>query len=619
MPRQIIDLTHSQNVSLQSIGVDEVTLEDSFWEPRREINRISTIPSQIKQCEDTHRVDNLRRVLGNGEVKFEGIYFNDSDVYKVMEAISWSLATHPDAELDSKMDELIEVVASAQQPDGYLNSYFMFEREKERFTNLKDMHELYCAGHLIQAAVAHHRATGKSTFLEVAKRLSDCLYVNFGPDGRPGACGHPEAEMALVELARETGDERYLVLAKCMIDARGMNPPILGGAEYHQDHQHISRRDTITGHAVRDLYLMCGGTDVVLENGDENYLTGLNAIWDNFTSRRIYVNGGAGARHEGEAFGVDYELPNSRAYNETCAAIASVMWQYRMLHLTGEAKYASLMEHTLYNAVLPGLSLNGMEYFYENPLEDNGTHRRQAWFGCACCPPNVARLMAQLPGYFASTNGNSIYLHLYAASEMKLKLDIGVITLKLRTEYPFNGSVQIDVEGADAPFDLYLRVPHWVKEGKAAHNGNVLACIPDEYVAISAVQSGDKITLEFPFQVELLASHSRVVSNRNQVAIQYGPLIYCIEQADLEGGDIRDVVLNSDTDFKLKAQSSLPGNIPILEGMALICTPSPESSLYHSIVQKESLSVITKMITAVPYYVWANREPGPMRVWIPME
>ncbi|HZP84127.1 MAG TPA: beta-L-arabinofuranosidase domain-containing protein, partial [Chthonomonadaceae bacterium] len=312
----VVDMSNSPYAVLRPVPLSAVQLQDAFWEPRRVINREVTLPTQLRQCEETGRIDNFRRASGKKRIDFQGIFFNDSDVYKWVEAASFSLATHPDPKLEADLDAVIAEIAAAQQPDGYLNTYFMFEREAERFTNLKDMHEIYCAGHLMQAAVAHHRATGKTTLLDVATRLADHLDRVFGPEPgkRPGACGHEEAEMALVELYRETGNDRYLKLAKFMIESRGQKPPILGGSPYHQDHLPFAQQTEMTGHAVRQLYLCCGAADVAAETGEDGYRQALDALWRNFTEKRMYVTGGAGSRWEGEAFGEDYELPNDRAY-----------------------------------------------------------------------------------------------------------------------------------------------------------------------------------------------------------------------------------------------------------------------------------------------------------------
>ncbi len=445
----VIDLRRSPFVKLRPVSTGDVTLSDRFWLPRITLNREVTIPAQLEQCIETGRIDNLLRAAGTKDGPFQGIFFNDSDVYKWAEAAAFSLGTHPDPVLSSKLDEVINAIAAAQQPNGYLNSYFMFEKELERFSNLADMHEIYCAGHLIQAAVAHVRATGNSALLDVAIKLADHLDSIFGTGGRTGACGHEEAEMALVELYRETRCARYLNLARTMTEARGKQPGIFGNSAYHQDHLPFTKQAEFVGHAVRHLYYVCGGADIAAEMDVPEYRTALDALWEDLTQRKMYVTGGAGSRYEGEAFGAAYELPNERAYTETCAAIASVMWNWRMLNITGDAKYADLMERTLYNAVLPGIGLDGLHYFYQNPLADRGKHRRQEWFGCACCPPNIARLLASLTGIFYSLSDDGAYCHHYAAGTATFALTVGgTMTVVQTADYPWSGDVKIEVNPA---------------------------------------------------------------------------------------------------------------------------------------------------------------------------
>ena len=410
------------------------------------MNRDETLPSQYRHLEETGRLDNFRKASGKMEGRFEGIYFNDSDVYKWLEAAAWSLATDPDEELARMADAAITEIEDAQEPDGYLNTYFTFERAGERWTNF-DLHEMYCAGHLFQAAVAHFHATGSERLLDVAVRFADHICDTFGPESegkREAVCGHEEIEMALVELSRVTGNRRYLRQARFFVDARGHG--LLGrpygehDPSYSQDHRPLREQDEVVGHAVRALYLYSGATDVYAETGEKALLDALGRLWTNMTTRRMYVSGGLGSRYEGEAFGEDFELPNSRAYTETCAAIGSVMWNWRMLMLEGEARYADLIETTLYNAVLPGISRDGQSYFYQNPLADDGQHRRQPWFGCACCPPNVARLLASLPGYLYGISDGRIWVHLYAEGEADIGLgETGVVRVEQRTRYPWDG------------------------------------------------------------------------------------------------------------------------------------------------------------------------------------
>ena len=445
----VVDTSRSPHVRLRPLPLDAVKLADDFWEPRRRINRDVTLPSQYRHLEDTGRLDNFRRASGKVGGEYQGIYFNDSDVYKWLEAAAWTLAEGSDPELERMVDTAITEVEDAQRPDGYLNTYFTFERATKRWTDF-DLHEMYCAGHLFQAAVAHFRATGSERLLDVATRFADHICDTFGPEEgkRHAVDGHEEVEMALVELFRVTGERRYLEGAQYFIDARGHG--LLGRPygqhepSYSQDHEPLRDQTEVVGHAVRALYLYAGVSDVYAETGESDLLRALERLWQNMTTRRMYVSGGLGSRYEGEAFGKDFELPNERAYTETCAAIGSVMWNWRMLVFEGEARYADLIEHTLYNAVLPGLSLDGQHYFYQNPLADDGTHLRQPWFGCACCPPNVARLLASLPGYFYSTSEGAVWVHLYAEGAAAVELEGNrTINLRQRTRYPWDGRVEI--------------------------------------------------------------------------------------------------------------------------------------------------------------------------------
>jgi uncharacterized protein len=618
----ITDTSKSLRTKLYPVPSSKVKLDDPFWEPRRRINREVTIPSQHKQCEETKRIDNFRRASGRkpgGE--FVGIFFNDSDVYKWIEAAAWSLADVPDEALRKRVESVIEEVAAAQQPDGYLNTYFMFEREKERFTNLKDMHELYCAGHLIQAAVAHHRATGGKSLLTVAVKLADHICDVFGPEKKPGACGHEEVEMALVELGRVTGEKKYIQQAEHFIEARGHGH--IGGTNYYQDHKPFRQLDEMTGHAVRAVYLTCGAADVYAETGEAELLSALDKQWENMTERRMYVTGGIGSRWQGEAFGKDYELPNERAYTETCAAIGSVMWNWRMLQLTADAKYADLMEWTLYNAVMPGLSLDGQHYFYQNPLADDGQHRRQAWFGCACCPPNVARLLAQLPGYFYNITDSGIYVNLYAQGSAELKLaDGSKVKISQQTQYPWNGEIMLGVDGT-AAFDLNLRVPAWCQSGASLEvNGQRadVAISPGTFAKIHRQwKAGDRVRLSLPMPVRQIEAHPYVMENKNRVAITRGPMVYCVEAVDHPQVELRNVKIARNVEWTATWRPDFLGGVVTLSTRGFVETPELEWSgkLYCTAIEKAvSVSQQEIDVTAIPYCMWANRPEGAMRVWL---
>lgn len=633
----VVDTSQSLYARLHPVPLTAVTLSDEFWAPRRHINRTITLPSQYHLCEETGRIDNFRRAAGKKDVPFQGRYYNDSDVYKWLEAAAWTLATDNDPTLRHMVDTVIAEIAAAQQPDGYLNTYFMFERAGQRWTNLRDMHELYCAGHLIQAAIAHYRSTGSDRLLRVARRLADHIYDVFGPEEagkRPGTSGHAEIEMALVEMARTTGEPKYLQQAQYFLDARGQG--LIGGSPYHQDHRPFRKLDRMVGHAVRAVYLNAGATDIYAETGEPALYDTLTRLWDGMTTRHLYISGGIGARYEGESFGQDYELPNARAYAETCAAIGSVMWNWRMLSLEGDARYADLLEITLYNAVLPGLALDGQAYFYQNPLADDGTHRRQPWFDCACCPPNIARLLASLPGYFYSVSeGNEpaeegIWVHLYAANTAHIPLPDGrVISLIQRTHYPWRGEVVIEVKGEGA-FSLWLRIPAWCEAGAALQvNGQPFAgdLVPGTYTEVRrSWHAGDTVQLNLPMPVRGVESHPYVLENAGRVALMRGPLLYCFEQSDNPDLDLRDVVLPADVQgvelspaFTHEFRPDLLGGVVVLRAQAH--TEPPDAAwadrLYRTVrsLAKRSPGQSVE-VTAIPYHVWANRTAGPMQVWL---
>jgi DUF1680 family protein len=615
----VVDLSRSPFAKLHPIRTGDVVLSDRFWLPRITRNREVTIPAQLQQCKETGRIDNLLRAASLKDGPFQGIYFNDSDVYKWVEAAAFSLGAHPDLELETKLNEVIAAIAAAQQPDGYLNSYFMFEKEQERFTNLKDMHEIYCAGHLIQAAIAHVRSTGSRKLLEVAIKLADHLVSVFGPGGRIGACGHEEAEMALVELYRETRCERFLDLARKMTETRGMQPGIFGNSAYHQDHLPFKEQKEFVGHAVRHLYYVCGASDIAAEMDMPEYRSALSALWEDLTLRKMYVTGGAGSRYEGEAFGEAYELPNERAYTETCAAIASVMWNWRMLNITGDAKYADLMERTLFNAVLPGLSLDGLHYFYQNPLADRGKHRRQEWFGCACCPPNTARLLASITGYFYSVNREGVYCHLYASGTASISLPGGgEMNVKQLTDYPWDGDICMEIKLSDTESStLYVRIPGWAENALLSIDGDTHStrAVRSGCYHRVAVKNGTRIDIELPLPAKRIACHPHVSCNLGRVALQRGPLIYCIEQADHDA-DVWDIALPDDAELTAHYRPNLPGGVVVITGEA-IAIPPASSSLYTQYAPDEVIATTPVKFTAIPYFAWANREPGPMQVWIP--
>ncbi len=623
----VVDTTSSPYAPLKPVPLTAVTLEDAFWMPRRSLLRTATLPTQYRLIEETGRLDNFRRVSGRVDPRttpFKGYFFNDSDVYKWIEAAAWATAAAPDPDLMRMMDAAIAEIEAAQQPDGYINTYYAVERAGDRWSNLKDMHELYCAGHLFQAAVAHYRVTGNDRLLRIARGMADNICSVFGPPEtgkRAGTCGHPEVEMGLIELARTTGDEKYLAQAQYFLDVRGRG--IIGGNPYHQDHKPLRELDRLVGHAVRALYLNAGAADLLAHTGEPALATALHRMWQNLTARQLYVSGGAGSRHEGEAFGEDYELPNARAYTETCAAIALIMWAWRMLALEGDAAYADIMELTLYNGFLAGLSLDGLSYFYVNPLADSGTHRRQPWFNCACCPPNIARLLGSLPAYLYNVAADGIWCHLYASGTARVTLPDGhEVSLRQQTDYPWHGDVTIAVD-AQGEFSLRLRVPGWCGAGASltVNDEPVAAPLkPGSYAEVRRVwRVGDVVQLHLPMPPCRLASHPYALENSGRIALMRGPLLYCVEGADHPGVDLRDLTLPRTAELQSTPRADLLGGVVTLAAEGRIQPPDPTwaGRLYRPVGEggRRPRSRRTT-ITAIPYYAWANRQPGQLQVWL---
>ena len=548
--------------------------KDGFWGKRVEQVREVIIPYQWQALNDkvsgappSHAMENFRIAAGLAKGEFYGFVFQDSDVYKWLEALSYCLMNQPDPELERLADEVIEVIAKAQQPDGYLNTYFTIKEPQNRWKNLRDSHELYCAGHLFEAAVAHHQATGKHTLLDVARRFADHIAMVFGPEPgkKRGYPGHPEIELALVKLYRLTGETHYLALAKFFIDERGQKPLYFEieakerGEEkpqlpfwtpaYCQSHLPVREQTEAVGHAVRAMYLYSAMADLALETRDETLVKTCQKLWDSVTKRRMYITGGIGSSAEGEAFTFDYDLPSDRAYAETCASIGLVFWAHRMLRLNADRKYADVMERALYNGVLSGISLDGTKYFYTNPLEVwpkacqnryDMRHiliERQPWFDCACCPPNIARLLASIPQYVYSCEKDVLYVHLFAAGEAVLELPSGQVTLIQETEYPWEGEVIIRIHTQEPiQFTLAIRIPGWCRDPALQVNGDEvdLASLLDKgYAKIKRTwRDGEKIQLSLPMPVERIRTHPEVRATAGKVALMRGPIVYCLEEAD---------------------------------------------------------------------------------------
>ncbi|MHC3467365.1 glycoside hydrolase family 127 protein [Streptomyces sp. 7R007] len=605
-------------------------VDDGFWHHRRQVNARTSIPLGPRLLESAGNLHNLRLAAGQADGAFQGAYpFVDTDVYKWLEAASWQLAQDPSAPLEADVDRIVSLVAAAQQSDGYLNTWFQLVKGGERYQDLRWGHELYCAGHLIQAAVAHHRATGRTELLDVARRFADHVDSVFGPPGSgkeiDGIDGHPEVETALVELYRETGERRYLDLAGYFVDRHGHG--LLDGDAYCQDRVPVREATNVEGHAVRQLYLLAAVADLAAETGESELRSAAERLWHAMTTTKTHLTGGLGAHHAGEDFGDPYELPNERAYCETCAAIASVQWSWRMALLTGEARYSDLVERTLFNGFLAGVSLDGERWLYVNPLQVRDGHtdpggdksaRRTGWFRCACCPPNVMRLLASLEHYLASGDGDGLQIHQYVTG----RYSAGPITVRAETDYPWHGTVALTVEEtpADGPWTLSLRIPQWCREfrvrcGQESYDSPVT----DGWLRLERTWApGDRVVLELAMEPRLTAADPRVDAVRGCVAIERGPLVYCLEQADHPGGGLDDIVLDPGRPLAVKHRPDLLGGVTTIVAAGRRRT-APDAGWWPYTPADEVAQQGGEPLelTAVPYYAWANREDGSMRVWLP--
>ena len=587
---------------LKAVPFTEVHFQDTFWMPRLVTNHETSLPHNFEWCENTGRISNFAKAGKLEQGKFKGLCFNDSDVYKVLEGASYSLATSPDPALEKTVDEVIAKIASAQQPDGYLNTYFTLTGPDKRWSNLGTMHELYCAGHLVEAAVAHYRATGKRTLLDVALKFVDYIDSVFGPTKRRGLPGHEELELALVKLYQLTGQQKYLDLAEFFIDMRGNGEQRGAGTWgiHCQDHEPVRKQSEITGHAVRAMYLYAGATDIAAYTGDKELINAMSRLWRDVTQRKMYITGGIGAVRVREAFGTAYELPNSTAYCETCAAIGLALWAHRLNLMHGDAQYADAMERVLYNGILSGVGMDGKHFFYVNPLASDGSHHRQPFFDCACCPSNSVRFLPSLPGYVYATSDQGIFVNLYVAGNGKVSWGDGTIRLTQETKYPWEGRVKITVEPSKpGSFAMNFRVPAWCDNTTVSVNGKPVGPLDlrKGYARIHRHwEAGDVVQLELPMPVERIEANPRVQDDRGCVAIQRGPIIFCFESVD-NTMPVKDIVLAADPKFTTQYREDLLGGVMV--------------------VMAEASN--GEKITAVPYFAWDHRQPGAMGVWVPQE
>ena len=590
--------------TLREVPFTDVLLTDDFWAPRIETNRVTSLPHNFQQCEETGRFTNFAKAAGLMEGEFEGIYFNDSDVYKVLEGASYALAAHPDPVLEKRVDEVVAWIAAAQQPNGYLNSYYTLKEPDQKWTNTAAMHELYCAGHLFEAAVAHYRATGKRNFLDVAIRLADCIDERFGEGKVYDTPGHEEIELALVKLFEVTGEERYLKLSEFFLNQRGNSEHRKLFGEYCQDEIPLREQRRITGHAVRAMYLYSGTADVAGYTKDPGFIKTMDAIWDDVTLTQMYITGGIGALAQNEGFGAQYELPNASAYCETCAAIGLTFWAHRMNLMTGDAQYADIVERCLYNGVLSGVSLDGKLFFYVNPLQSNGAHHRQPFFGCACCPSNVVRVIPSIPGYvYAQDIQDNVYVNLFATGKATLTVKGVPVTIEQKTNYPWEDSLRLIVTPErDVEFTLFIRKPcrSDSREVSLATDGNSRSSLPEEkgyvrYTTTYTAKTPEALEVFELFDVSpcRMESHPRVAADRGRVAIQCGPVVYCLESCYNEGRKVSNVVLPLDPKFTTEYRADLLGGVNVVRFDDYQGTPW----------------------TATPYHVWDHGEPGQMIVW----
>jgi hypothetical protein len=627
----VLNLTKSPHVKLHCVPVRAVTIGDGLWGQRRDANVSKSIPSMHDLLESNGRMNNFRRLTSQSSAAQSGPVYSDSDVYKWIEGVGFALQSGDRPELRTTTEKIIDDVVRAQEPSGYLNTYYTGDRSSQRMLPPTQMtgHELYNMGHLLQGAIAYYRATGDRKMLDAGIRfVDDFLISNYGPAPlKPIVSGHPQIEMALIELYRITGDKRQLALAGYILGGDDRITIPRQRSIYMFSGTPFTSRTKLEGHAVRAMYACCGATDYYMETGDGSYWKTLNTLWDDLTSTKMYVTGGVGSRAAGEAFGDAYELSNLRAYGESCAAIGNMMWNWRMLAVTGEARFADVIERALYNGINSGMSLDGTLYCYRNPLEydpSNDGPIRNPWYDTTCCPPNLERTFASLPGYVYSTSKNGIYLHLFLNSQLDWHLENGTgLKVTQKTDYPWQGSVQITVNPAEpSDFTLYLRIPGWSRTADVAVNRSpAVGAKPGEYLPIHRRWSpGDTVRLQLDMTPQVLLANPRVTDDAGRVVIERGPLIYCMERQDQPGIDsLEDVAVvlgpAPGVRFRPERRNDLLGGVVVLrhEG-ASYAQREAQAPLYYP-YSSAPRRTRPEPLTFIPYYAWANREQTAMEVW----
>ena len=589
------------------VKFSDVKINDGFWTPRLESHKAVTMGVCIDQIENqTGRIRNFENAAAK-QGEHSGIFFDDSDVYKALEGMAYSLQNIPDPVLEAKCDEWIDKFAAAQEEDGYINTYYTLTGLDKRWDNM-DKHEMYCAGHMMEAAVAYYNVTGKRKLLDVCIKMADHMMSIFGPGKRNWVPGHEEIELALVKLYEATGEKKYLDFSEWLLDQRGhgygshgVGKGPFGGKKwnpvYYQDDAPVREMSEIAGHAVRAMYLYCGMADVASYTGDQGYIDALNRLWDDVVLRNMYITGGIGQSASNEGFTNDYSLPNLSAYCETCASVGMVFWNWRMNQFTGDSKYADVMERSMYNGALAGISLVGDKFFYVNPLESVGTHHRKPWYGCACCPSQICRFLPSIGNYIYGVSKEAVWVNLYMGNTAEVKVGNKNITLTQETNYPWEGAVALTV-GTKSPVktQVRMRIPAWCENYTLVVNGAAVeAPVEKGYAVIDRKwKNGDKVELVLDMPVEVVAADPRVKENEGLRAVQRGPLVYCIEEVDNKEG-FEDLKIAEDAAFTTEFRPDF------LRGVVAVTAQVGDQTLNY-----------------IPYYTWDNREAGKMKVWVPL-
>ncbi len=635
--------TGSEEYPIRPVGFTEVELKDDFWTQRIRTNHQVTIPVALQHSESTGRIRNFEIAGGLAEGDFQSdAPFDDSDIYKIIEGASYSLNFFPDPELEAYIDSLVWIIGHAQEDDGYLYTYRTIHGDdshpwigSKRWERTHVMScELYNVGHLYEGAVAHYLHTGKRELLDIAIKNADLILEDIGPGKFETYPGHQGIEIGLVKLFQVTGNRDYLDLAKYLLDARGHDhigePPFWHGEPrtYDQAHKPVTEQTEAVGHAVRALYMYAGMADVATQTGDRAYIDAIDRLWEDVTCTKLYITGGVGSRGAIEGFGPAYDLPNMSAYCETCAGIANVFWNHRLFLLHGDAKYIDVMERSLYNNVLSGVSLTGDRFFYPNPLESHGQHQRSEWFGCACCPSNISRFIPSVPGYIYAQNERDVYINLYAGSATAFDIAGNSVAISQESGMPWKGDVQIDVS-PDEPvtFSLYLRIPGWARGEvvpgdlysfvnyssnpvNVSVNGEQLPLELDRgYLVIERQwETGDVVTMDIPVDINFIESNPAVVTNQGKLAIQRGPLVYAAEWPDTEDNTVLDMIISENSELNpVFRADDFPGGVFMLDGEAMGSRRTTDGDI----------ETFSKQFSAIPYYAWAHRGRGEMMVWMP--